>query len=171
MRCTMKFDPEIHHRRSIRLPGYDYSLPGAYFITLCVYDKSPLFGYIDNEIMILSDYGTVVDANWRKMLQHNILISSPSWVVVPNHLHSIVVIEEEMLNPVDSSTSSLGNIIGNFKSITTRKINQMRQKVGDKVWQRNYFEHIIRDEYQYNRIAYYIETNPATWNKDHYYQS
>ena len=167
----MKFDPELHHRRSIRLPGYDYRQPGAYFITLCVNDRAPLFGRINNETMILSDYELVVDTHWRRIPQHNKRISCPTWVVMPNHFHAILTILEAPEMLTDSSAGSLGPIVGNFKSITTRKINQMRHSHNTKVWQRNYYEHIIRDENEYNRIAYYIETNPALWEKDFYYQS
>ena len=165
----MEFDPDIHSRRSIRLPGYDYRLPGAYFITLCVHDRTSLFGSIENGLMVLSEYGAVVDTNWQRIPQHNNRISCPIWVVMPNHFHGILMILESPEIQTDASSGSLGTIIGNFKSITTRKINYIRHSKYGKVWQRNYYEHIIRDENEYNHIANYIETNPSSWDKDFYF--
>lgn len=184
----MKYNPDIHHRRSIRYRGYDYRQPGAYFVTLCTYHKAPLFGKIVEDIMQLSPFGDIAHVKWQDMPTHHTGLQCPVWVVMPNHLHGILVIEndhyaEEAEDEAlarktadanapslrNAPAGSLGAIVGNYKSITTREVNQLRGTPGDRVWQSNYYERIIRDDIEYNRIASYIQTNPARWEKDDYH--
>jgi len=257
----MGYDPNKHHRRSIRLKGYDYTSPGSYFVTICTQDHACTFGEVVDGDMHLNPYGRVVDTYWSRIPRYFPHVMLDTWVVMPNHIHGIIVItdapalEGDESPPVDerghgcrgeailesppatghdsesassfislgqmgiasplpesppatghdseskpSSTSmdpagiasplqtslsrqtsrhptppsrphgvpsgSLGAIVGNVKSITARRINRMKHTPGGRVWQRNYWEHIICDERVYQRICQYIEDNPALWEED-----
>lgn len=167
----MKYNPQKHHRRSIRLPGYDYTAPGAYFVTICAQDRICLFGQVVNGVMQLNLYGRVAATYWERLPHHFPNLQLGAWVIMPNHMHGILIITEAAAPsappPEDGlAAGSLGAIVGNYKSTTTRRINQMRHTPGGVVWQRNYWEHIIRDDAAYARIADYIATNPARWQGD-----
>jgi len=177
------------HRKSTRLIKYDYSLPGYYFITICSQDRQYLFGKIVNEKMKLNNIGKTIDGYWHKLPEkfNNILLDKHT--VMPNHLHGIIVINDDVANntvgapPVGARTNNvhqragtrpaptIGNIVGTFKSITT---NQYIQNVKNnnwppfnkRVWQRNYYEHVIRNEEELNKIRQYIIDNPNMWPKD-----
>lgn len=195
----MPYDPRRHHRRSIRLQGYDYTSPGGYFVTLCVYQRHHLFGEVVEGEMQLTPYGRVVDTYWSRIPRHFPHVELDAWVVMPDHFHGIIVIVEEMAGPIPPSEvgegreieppfvtpadlrstsaqprphgappGSLGAIVGNFKSISTRRINRMRHTPGERVWLRNYWERIIRDERAYRAIRNYILNNPARWEEKHY---
>ncbi|MBV6517536.1 MAG: hypothetical protein HCAMLNBO_00090 [Candidatus Brocadia fulgida] len=196
----MTYNTEKHHRRSIRLKEYDYTRPGAYFATICTEKRVRLFGNIFNETMQLNRYGNIIQTCWNK-LPHNFLsVKLDTFVVMPNHLHGIVIITErdyndgdggrgeaftspdelpphsDMVNalPLQSTTQpphgtksgSLGAIMQNFKSVSTRKINTMNNTTGDSLWQRNYYDHIIRNERALNIIRRYILYNPLVWAYD-----
>jgi len=172
----MKYDHNIHHRRSIRLKGYDYSQAGAYFVTICTQDKECLFGdIVDGEIR-LNDAGRMVRDIWHKITEHFPHADIDEFVVMPNHFHGIGVInsdgkgmachaptQRQFAKPIAGSLSA---IVGSFKSAVTRQINQIRNTPGYPVWQRNYYEHVIRDEEEINRIREYIIGNPAKWSDD-----
>ncbi|MDX2213724.1 MAG: transposase [Oculatellaceae cyanobacterium bins.114] len=242
----MKYNPDKHHRRSIRLKGHDYTSPGAYFITLCVHQRECLFGEIVNGEMQLNEFGKLVDAHWQRLPSHFPNLKLDMFVVMPNHLHGILVITEppcrgaaldhssstltENLNsnatpqpnrspnsgvafgqgrshklkdklpnaapqpkrspnpgvafgqgrshklkdklpnaaplPPRLTKGSIGAIVLNFKSITTRRINQMRQIRGVPLWQRDYYDRIIRDEKALKFIRQYIQNNPLLWEQD-----
>lgn len=183
-------NPKKHHRRSIRLPGYDYTSEGWYFITICVQDKECVFGEIVENNMILNIIGKIIDYHWRKLPKHFKNIELDPYQIMPNHFHGIIHITvgakhsntaNDKINkttnknasplqmPHGTNSGSLGAIIQNFKSVTTRKINKIEKTnhIHFK-WQRNYYEHIIRNEKDLNRIRTYILENPLKWAEDIY---
>jgi REP element-mobilizing transposase RayT len=182
----MTFDPQKHHRRSIRLKGYDYTQPGAYFITVVTHDRQCLFGEIVDGEMRLNEFGEIVRAEWFQtaVVRPYVVLHPDEFVVMPNHAHGIIWIVDVgatrrvapppprvappsvAIHPRGPIPGSVGAIIGQFKSITTKRINALRNLVGQPVWQRNYYERIIRDERALNAIRRYILNNPANWTKD-----
>ena len=166
-------DPTKIQRRSLRLKDYNYSGPGAYFVTICTNGRLSLFGDIVEGIMRLNDYRRIVSREWEvsAMIRREIVLDE--FVVMPNHIHGIIFINESNVgatgrSPVRSGPrrGSLGSFISGFKSATTKRINDLRQAVGDLVWQRNYFEHVVRDEQSLHWIRQYIVDNPARWDFD-----
>ncbi len=236
----MKYNPHKHHRRSIRLKGYDYAQEGLYFITICSQDRAHLFGHIDNAEMILNAYGKIAHIEWQntEKIRNNCRIHE--FIIMPNHIHGIIEIlfkkenKKEQINGEDkkdradkegstgelqfaptgkfqSPSQTIGSIIRGFKIATIKKIKDFILKeeefnpnseginpnnprgidinnLGEsnssstgelqfaptekiisldfKIWQRNYYEHIIRTEKAYQRISNYIITNPINWEKD-----
>jgi putative transposase len=169
-----KFDPKIHHRRSIRLQGYDYSQAGAYFVTMVTYQRDCLFGKIENEEMKLNDFGKIADECWRAIPEHFPFVELGTYVVMPNHVHGIIVITgdgrgtkfraptvEQFGKP---TVGSLPTIIRTYKAAVTRRIG--RDHNATSIWQRNYHEHIIRNEREMDNIWRYIENNPSAWLED-----
>ena len=174
----MKYDPAKHHRRSIRLKGYDYSQAGFYFVTICCHQRQRLFGKIVNGAIQLNKYGEIVEDEWLKSSIIRQEIELDEYVVMPNHFHGIVIINPVGVNcrsPLPSSAipthpsmkpRSLSSIMAGFKSAVTKKINIIRHAPGTPVWQRNYYEHIIRNERALNNIRQYIINNPLSWHQD-----
>ncbi len=181
-----KYNPEIHNRRSIRLKKYDYSQPGLYFITLCTKNREFLFGEINNEKMLLNDAGVIVMQEWEKTQQIRKNIKLGEYVIMPNHFHAIIQIEYQIMTSssennkkFQSPTQTIGAIMRGFKGSTTLKINKnlparnhgrgvlpYAQNNNNSVWQRNYWEHIIRTEIEYTKISQYIIKNPLCWDND-----
>ncbi|MFA4987779.1 MAG: transposase [Candidatus Brocadiia bacterium] len=156
-------------RRSIRLTGYDYSLPGAYFITLVVQHRRCLFGDVSGGEILLNGAGCLV-RDWLQTLpgRYPGLILGSN-VIMPNHLHCILEIPEG--DVPEQSTMSLGRIVSWYKAMTTKDyIAGVEQKIyppfKGRLWQRNYYEHIIRNTKELESIRYYIEANPAAWSDD-----
>jgi REP element-mobilizing transposase RayT len=185
----MKYDPQKHHRRSIRLKGYDYSQAGLYFITICTQNRACLFGKIENGKMILNDAGRMIENEWLTLPQRFNNISLHEYIVMPNHFHAIleivgatlVVAPNDMVAPNDNEKGqpqgyaptgkTVGGMVGAFESIATVKYIRGVKNVGwppfdRKLWQRNYHEHIIRDEQSYMKITEYIKNNPSNWDND-----
>jgi putative transposase len=164
----MKYDPAIHHRRSIRLPGFDYSKPGQYFVTICTQHRLCLFGTIENGKMSLNEYGEIVQAAWDDLPCHYQNINLHEFVIMPNHVHGIVGIINpvEPIDPTSTKRHGLPEIIRAFKTFSAKRINEKRETPGTSVWQRNYYERIIRDETAYLTITNYIRTNPQRWIDD-----
>lgn len=170
-----KFDPKIHHRRSIRLKGYDYTSAGAYFVTVVTYQRDRLFGDITNEEMRLSGLGKVADECWRSIPEHFPSVELGAHIVMPNHVHGIIVIHDDgsgagdrgkgaaMLRP-NVKPGSLGAIVRSYKSAVSYRANKELNMTA--IWQRNYYEHIIRNEKELDNIWRYIESNPARWEED-----
>lgn len=153
-----------YNRHSIRLKDFDYSQSGLYFVTICVQNRQHLFGEIHNGTVVLNDIGRMIKECWGQLSQRFTTISLNEFVVMPNHFHAIVEIS-------NSNNVQLSEIVGAFKSITTneyiRGVNECGWPPFEKrVWQRNYYEHIIRDSIDYCRIADYIQNNPNRWNED-----
>lgn len=222
----MKYNPHKHHRRSIRLKGYDYAQEGLYFITICCQDRAHLFGHIDNGEMILNAYGKIAHAEWQNTEQIRNNCRIHEFIIMPNHIHGIIEIlfkkeTENEIGKFQSPSQTIGSIIRGFKIATIKKIKDLILKenlnpnpnknnsnnpgeinsnnpgeinfrsTGElqfaptpfaptsfalttkkiksldfKIWQRNYYEHIIRTEIAYQRISNYIINNPKNWKKD-----
>ena len=197
----MLYNPATHNRHSIRLPGYDYANPGAYFLTILTHKKEHLFGKVIKGVVQLSPLGEIAQEQWEKIPTHFSNVLLDAFVIMPNHIHGVLVITEGLADtgkgkgkaferyntpnifrsnalPIQSKSGSnaspkqLGSqpgsipaIIQNYKSITSRKINKLLNSPGSTIWHRNYFEHIIRDEEDFNRIQQYIQENPLRWEK------
>jgi len=171
----MKYDPKKHHRRSIRLKGYDYSQPGAYFITLVTQDRACLFGEVVDGEMRLNAWGKIARQCWFDIPVHFPHAALDAFVVMPNHIHGVIIIvgdrgtacraptPEQFGKPV---AGSIPTIIRSYKSAVAKRINEHRGTPGAPVWQRNYFEHIIRNSDELHRIREYITNNPLQWALD-----
>jgi len=172
----MSDDFEKHHRRSIRLQGYDYGQAGMYFITVCVGGRECLFGKVVQGKMILHQVGQIVEEEWLKTPVLRPLVVLDEFVVMPNHFHAILLIvtagrgtarraptTERFGKPV---SGSLPTIVRSFKSATTTRINGLRGTPGVPLWQRGYYEHVIRNEDELQHIREYILTNPLRWELD-----
>ncbi len=180
----VRYDPAKHHRRSIRLPGYDYTQPGAYFVTICTHNREPLFGRVVNGEMVLNAWGRIVWEEWFRTAQVRpyVELFEDEFVVMPNHIHGIIWIVRDTVGaqrrcaptkpggvtPNNVAPGSLGAIVRAFKSAVTKRINALRGTPGARVWQRNYYEHIIRNERALNAIRRYIAENPQRWHLDRY---
>jgi putative transposase len=164
----MYFDSAKHQRRSIRLKNYDYSQSGAYFVTICTLNRSSQFGPVVDGAVRLNDAGRVVQAIWDDLPKHCPGLELDAFVLMPNHVHGIVVIASEPLLEVNSSSarSTLSKVVGRFKMTSAKEINFLRNTPGLPVWQRSYYEHVIRDEASLNRIREYIANNPFHWDED-----
>ena len=230
----MPYDRFKHHRRSIRLKGYDYAQNGVYYITICTWDRECLFGTIVNGKMVLNEFGRIVCEEWQSTPEKRSNVNLDVFVVMPNHLHGILMITENrgrMANnggnilqrmnasqcggvlrgrgvlqyaptrnetapneydtgidnrmdiiptqvdscglspemnavPLRSPSQTIGAIIRGFKGAATKRVNESRRTPGSPVWQRNYYERVVRDQYEFDRIRQYIINNPANWNKD-----
>lgn len=176
----MSYDPNIHHRRSLRLKGYDYRQAGAYFLTICTHERACVFGDVMNGVMVLNDAGLLVQDEWHKLVERFPHLFLDAFVVMPNHVHSIIHVGAQFIAPSDmvenaahSKTAdssamnrapTVGNIVRTFKAASTRRV---RQGVLDTfAWQRNYYEHIIRNDQALSRIREYITNNPLQWSLD-----
>jgi REP element-mobilizing transposase RayT len=168
----MKYNPSIHHRHSIRLKEYDYSHKGLYFITICVQSMECLLGKISEGEMVLNEYGKIIQTVWNELPQHYANIQLEEFVIMPNHIHGIIVItDKESADGAGVVRAGLPEIVRALKTFSARQINKMRGSVGKRVWQRNYYEHIIRNPEAYRKIAIYILNNPANWLNDKFYNA
>ena len=157
------------NRRPIRLQGYDYSRAGAYFVTVCTHDRLCLFGEIADRRMALNDAGRMVQQVWDDLPNHYSHVELDECVVMPNHVHGIVVIVGAGLKPAPTKPTKrhgLPEIVRALKAFSARRINEMRGMPGGKIWQRGYYEHIIRNDDELNRIREYIANNPMKWEMD-----
>jgi REP element-mobilizing transposase RayT len=171
----MAYDACFHHRRSLRLHQYDYSSPGYYYVTICAHDKRPLFGRVFDGQMRRDDCGEIAHREWLRSAELRSDIALDAFIVMPNHIHGIILIRggtarhaptvEQFGKPV---RDSLATLVRAYKSAVTRGVNEFRSTPGAPVWQRNYYEHVIRDEEELNRIREYILTNPLRWDFDRY---
>jgi putative transposase len=193
----MKYNPKLHHRRSIRLKGYDYTQPGAYFVTICSYQRDEIFGEVISGEMKLSALGKVVREEWLRSaeIRKEIRLFEDEFVVMPNHGHGIVWIVDttvgaDGVRPDDGKTDairpnkmrpkiqsqdarraslqraprSVGSFIAGFKASVTSRAGRELNMTG--IWQRNYYEHIIRNDGELNNIRWYILNNPLKWKLD-----
>jgi putative transposase len=170
--------PRQDRRRSMRLKEYDYGQPGAYFITICTHKRACLFGSIVNAEMQLNETGRIVQAVWSELPVRFPEIRVDSFITMPNHIHGIILVGAQFIAPSDSPPDiienparpvknhapTLGVIIRAYKAISTREIR--RTVKVDFRWQRNYYEHIVRNEESLNRIREYIVNNPLQWEVD-----
>ena len=161
----------LHHRRSVRLKGYDYAQAGSYFVTLCTHDRACLFGDVVDGQMRLNEYGQVVADSWMWLSDQYPHVELDEWVVMPNHLHGIMVLTGPdgrggSRTAPTKNRKPVGRLIGAFKTVSTKRLNTLRHTPGLLVWQRNYYEHIVRSEESLDRIRRYIIGNPARWDED-----
>ena len=172
---TARHNPNAHNRRPIRLHGYDYRQAGAYFVTICTHNRAPLFGEIQGDAMRLNEAGKIAEKVWRGIPDHFDNVDIDAFIVMPNHVHGIIVITHTRVgarhaSPLhhahQPSKGTLGTIVGSYKSAVSKQINRMRDTPGSPVWQRNYYEHIIRNESALHDIRHYIIHNPAKWAED-----
>jgi len=198
-------DLDQHHRRSIRLKGYDYTQPGAYFVTLVTRNRETLFGEIVEGEVRLNRVGMVAQREWERLSKRFPAVQIDDYVIMPNHVHGIIVITgrgtadlltnkdleilrraptktAELLTDMDPETlrraptmreqfgqpvpGSIPTIIRSYKSAVTYRVNLIRNSGSAQVWQRNYYEHFVRDEAELNRIRQYISNNPLQWEMD-----
>jgi len=155
------YNPNIHHRKSIRLKNYDYSKPGVYFITICTNNREQIFGEINYGEMNLNQYGIIIEQHLTNLQNHYSYIELDTFIIMPDHLHAII-----KSNHLDERRP-LSEIIRGFKSFSAQQINKMRQTNGMPFWQRNYYEHIIRNHNELNKIREYITNNPLGWDDEH----
>jgi REP element-mobilizing transposase RayT len=189
----MSTNSNLPNRQSIRLKNYDYSQKGSYFITLVTQDRIHLFGKIEDGKMILNTVGKILEEEWRNTIQMRPNIALGEFIIMPDHMHMIITITAQMERKVDkewihsnpkSPSQTIGAIIRGFKGASTKKINLFLNSTGEsqfapptesqfaptefyknKIFQRNYYEHIIRNQKDYNRIEQYIIDNPMNWKK------
>jgi putative transposase len=177
----MKYDPAKQHRRSLRLRDYDYTQAGAYFITIVTHERTCFFGEVLDGDMQLNDAGRMVQSVWDGLPAHYPRLKPDEFVVMPNHVHGVIILSDR-ITPGDgigvadrragfkpaptNAQHGLSEIIRALKTFSARRINELRQTPGASIWQRNYFEHVIRDEESLNRIRQYIQNNPARWEFD-----
>ena len=179
----MKYNPKIHHRRSIRLQNYDYSQTGAYFVTICVRERVCLFGDIADGVMRVNDIGGVISVCWTEISSHFPTVDLDASVIMPNHVHGIIVLTNDAKSVMDEEppkgeetpegeeTSplrrpTLGQVVAYFKYQSTKRVNQQRGNPGTRLWQRNYYEHVIRDDADLQNLREYIVYNPLKWELD-----
>jgi len=206
----MKYNPLIHHRRSMRLKGYNYAQKGSYFITINCKNRIPLLGEIIDRKMVLSDFGHIAFKEWLRTPEVRPNTELGAFVIMPDHIHGIIIIREDVsgwiypaelhdlndfsdrgvLHPPrsadkdqggcntprslsDSSRQSflspsqtLGAILRGYMGTVTSQINKLRNMPGEKIWQRNYHDHIIRNKWDYHRISRYMINNPLHWEND-----
>lgn len=179
MNGNTPFNPHIHHRHTIRLAGYDYSRAGAYFLTLCAHHHKNIFGTIVDDRIELNACGRIVHNEWLKSAKIRWEIELDEFIIMPDHLHGIVIIHDidrrgdrpvapTVVKPGPRS-KTIGAMIAGFKSAVTTQINQIRKTPMCPVWQRNYYEHVIRDEKDLSYIREYVVNNPKYWAYDEYY--
>ncbi len=174
---------KYHRRRSIRLAGYDYTSEGGYFVTIVTHGRLCLFGEVINGEMHVNDFGRIVHEEWfnTAKLRPNVELLEDEFVVMPNHIHGIIWIEDVTgrcslkdnspvgaysHTPLRSPSHTIGAIIRGYKGAVTTKKNTIRNSKGSSIWQRNYYDHIICSEKDYENIVNYIDSNPLQWELD-----
>jgi REP element-mobilizing transposase RayT len=158
---------EIPRRRDTRLPGWNYRLPGPYAITMCTQHRACLFGEVRDGQMVNNAIGIMVQDVWCDMAREFPMIALDAFFVMPNHVHAIVLLDDRDIE----RKPELGTIVQRFKSITTsRYINGVWEQgwppFDGRLWQRNYYEHIVRDDRDLDRCRAYIEANRGNWHND-----
>jgi len=148
-------------RRSLRLRNYDYASPGAYFLTICTHGRVSMFGQITDGAMSLNPFGEAAAACWQDLPSHYPNANLDAFVVMPNHVHAILILED-----VSRPAHGLSEVIRGFKTFSARRINILRLSAGTPLWQRGYHEHIVRNETALKKIRDYINANPARWADD-----
>jgi putative transposase len=170
----MKSGAHTQQRRSIRLRGFDYSRPGAYFLTICAWQMKTIFGRVREGEMLLNSLGKLAHEEWLRTAEIRGGVQLDAFVVMPNHLHGVLILHPGCrgVRPyapttaetqLRSTSRTLGAIVRGFKAASARRINDFRGTPGQPVWQRNYFEHIVRNSRDLDEIRAYILKNPAKW--------
>ena len=155
------------HRQSIRLKNYDYSQAGAYFITICTHNRECILGDIADGEIRLNRLGETVKMVLLDLTQHYRHVEIDEFVIMPNHIHIIIILNEAGCKPAPTpNRHGVPEIVRGFKTFSARHINQTRNTLGIPVWQRNYYEHIIRNDGDLNQTRKYITQNPLQWELD-----
>lgn len=173
----MQQNTNIPRRKNMRLKGYDYSQPGAYFVTICTHGRECVLGDVVDGKMQLNEAGDIVLDCWNDLANHYESIELDEFVVMPNHVHGIIVIvdtgkvqgfspQRAGYKPAPTIMITLPEVVRGFKTFSARRINQTSNRTGQKVWQRNYYERVIRDEKTLGAVREYIVNNPAKWEED-----
>jgi putative transposase len=176
---------QMHHRRTIRLPSWDYSWPWWYYITIVANGRAPILGDVVDGETRLSPSGEIVRKVWQAIPGRTKAIELDDWVIMPNHFHGIIIINENFVGAIHESPQHTGivkpsheefvkqrrrmmlsRIIGWFKMNSAKRINLLRGTPGAPLWQRNYYDHIIRNDADLHRIRTYIANNPLQWEID-----
>lgn len=168
---------EMSKRKQNRIPDYDYSQNGAYFLTICTNDRKPLLSDIvgDDALIVLKPYGEIAEQWIRMITEKYPQVSVDKYVIMPDHIHMIFRIDsvgETFRLPYNNAmqrdgtgnpSPTVGNIMGWYKYQVSKQINQLRNIAGEKVFQRSYYDHVIRNQQDYEEIMAYIENNPKRW--------
>jgi putative transposase len=169
----------MKHRRSIRLQHYDYAQAGAYFVTICTQHRACVLGEVVDGQMQLSALGQIVADGWLWLAQQYAHVQLDEWVVMPNHVHGIILLTDEArvdgdkggsrtapTNPHNVPRKPLGQLVGAFKTVTTKRVNALRETPAAVFWQRDFHEHVIRNEADLARLQTYVANNPLQWMLD-----
>jgi REP element-mobilizing transposase RayT len=170
----MPFDSKKHHRRSVRLKHYDYSSNGAYFVTVCTNHRECLLGEIIDSKIVVNLAGKMVEDCWHDLPNYYKNIELDYFVIMPNHIHGILILSDANivgagLKPAPTVNDELPEIVRALKTFSARRINESRNTLGTPFWQRNYYEHVIRNEESLGKIREYIQSNPLKWELDQYH--
>ena len=166
--------PDKHHRRSTRLDGYDYAQPGAYFVTVCTRGRACLFGHVVNGEMHLNEAGEIARRCWEDIPAHFRAVELDAYVIMPNHVHGIIAVPRRGTACRAPTTERFGKptvgsiptIVRSYKSSVTRYVNVTRHASGTPVWQRGYYEHVVRNDAELTAIRECIQANSAQWDDD-----
>ena len=145
-------------RKRQRLPAFDYARAGAYFVTVCLLPRLPLFGAVNGDAVALTPFGEIVATDLRNLPNRKPGAAVDLFVVMPDHAHAIFVLD---------GTIALSTVVGGLKAGTAAAINRRRATPGARLWQRGFFDHVIRDEHDFDRVREYIATNPTRWTMKH----
>jgi REP-associated tyrosine transposase len=175
----MSYDPLLHHRRSVRLSDWDYAGPGTYYVTICASERREIFGTISDGKVDLTDLGKVVRDEWLAIPDFRPQVRLDAFVVMPNHFHALLEILErgggDQSGPGDQHSQigrrqrqreTLGLIVRRFKGAVVRRAAANGHGRDAAIWQRGFYESVVRHENDLGRIRQYIEDNPITWAKD-----
>ena len=155
-------------RASNRLMGYNYSNDGMYFITICARNRECIFGRINEKEMRLNEYGEIIKQSWRWLEEQYDYVQLDKYVIMPNHLHGIIIINNNCRggSRTAPTTKTLGRLIGAFKTVSTKYVNCLRKTPTMPIWQRSFYDHIIRSEKSLHKIRKYIVNNAVGWQFD-----
>jgi putative transposase len=164
-----------HHRVSTRLRGHDYASTGTYAVTICTCGHQHVFGYVNDGMTVLNETGDIAKCCWLQIPGHFIHVTLDAWVIMPNHIHGILIInqpaqivdmEKGITAALAPKVAPLGTVIGSFKSAVSRLANERIGNSGSSFWQRNFYDRIIRDEFELETMRRYIRLNPVQWAQD-----
>jgi REP element-mobilizing transposase RayT len=160
----------VPQRISARLPAFDYTRPGAYFVTVCTHERRCVFGRVQNRGVLLSKGGQIVEEEWLRTAEKRPYVMLDSYVIMPNHVHGVIIIQEHvrpssLTRSAGLTRQSLSSIVGGFKAAASRRIALLTDIGRPHLWQRGYHEHIVRNDDDLRSIREYIANNPARWRQ------
>ena len=159
---TNEKDPR---RKSMRLHDFNYATPSAYYVTICVEDRQCIFGTISEGAVVPSDRGTIAIECWREIPHKYPAIALDAYVVMPNHVHGVLLFPD-----AGQALPNLGQVVNWYKALVCKSVRRMSSSSRAVIWQRNYYDHVVRDEQDLDRIRQYILYNPGRWEEDEYYR-